>query len=100
MARTGDNAIEPDARTAQRRFAAVVASSVDAILTKSPEGIITTWNAAAEALYGYSAEESVGRPISILIPPSRRGEERQILRRIMAGERIEHYENDRFRKDG
>jgi PAS domain S-box-containing protein len=100
VAWTGDNAIKPDARTAQRRFAAVVASSVDAILTKSPQGIVTSWNAAAERLYGYTAGEAVGRPISILIPARRRGEERQILRRIMVGERIDHYETERVCKDG
>jgi PAS domain S-box-containing protein len=100
VARTDDNAIDPDAREAQRRFAAVVASSVDAILTKSPQGIITTWNAAAEALYGYRPGEAIGRPISILVPPSRRGEERQILRRVMGGEGIAHYETERLRKDG
>jgi PAS domain S-box-containing protein len=95
-----DNAIEPRAREAQRRFAAVVASSSDAILTKSAQGIITSWNAAAERLYGYTEEEAVGRPISILIPSTRRGEEREILRRVMGGETIAHYETERVRKDG
>jgi PAS domain S-box-containing protein len=95
-----DDTIEPEARETLRRFAAVVASSVDAIITKSPEGIITTWNAAAEALYGYRPDEAIGRPISILIPPHRRGEERQLLRRVMRGEGVEHYETERIRKDG
>jgi PAS domain S-box-containing protein len=97
---TGDNAIEPDAREAQRRLAAVVASSQDAILTKSPEAIITSWNAAAVRLYGYPPAEAIGRPISILIPDHRRGEERQILRRVLGGERVEHYETERVCKDG
>jgi PAS domain S-box-containing protein len=100
VAWTDDNAIEPDAREAQRRFAAVIACSGDAILTKSREAIITSWNPAAERLYGYAAVEAIGRPISIVIPPRRRGEERQILRRVLAGERIEHYETERVHKDG
>jgi PAS domain S-box-containing protein len=94
---TGAN---PDAQSAVHRLAAVVACSDDAILTKSAQGIITTWNPAAERLYGYRADEAIGRPVSILIPPSRRGEERLILRRVLAGERIEHYETERVRKDG
>lgn len=63
MAWIGDNAIDAAAREAQRRFAAVVASAADAVLTKSPHGIITSWNAAAERLYGYAAGEAIGRPI-------------------------------------
>jgi PAS domain S-box-containing protein len=98
LSRTKDEAVQPEA--AQRRLAALVASSSDAILTKSAQGIITSWNAAAEALYGWSAAEAVGRPVSILVPDTRRGEERQILRRIFGGERIEHYETERVRKDG
>jgi len=100
VASTGDNAIEPDAREAQRRFAAVVASSEDAILTKSRQGIISSWNAAAERLYGYTAAEAIGQPISILIPAHRRGEERQILRRVLEGRHVDHYETERVRKDG
>ncbi|MDX6724366.1 MAG: hypothetical protein QOD73_2770 [Solirubrobacteraceae bacterium] len=82
------------------RHAALVASSADAILTKTPEGVITSWNAAAEAMYGWSAEEAIGRPITVIIPPRRLGDERQILRRVTAGERIEHYETERVRRDG
>ena len=100
MAWTGDNAIEPEAHRAQRRFAAVVASSADAILTKNSQAIITSWNAAAERLYGYSAAEMIGRPVSILVPTHRRGEERQILRRVLSGERLANYETERVRKDG
>jgi len=97
---TGDNATEPEAPEAQGRFAAVVSSSSDAILTKSAQGIITSWNGAAERLYGYAAVEAIGRPISILVPARRRGEERQILRRVFAGEKLSHYETERVRKDG
>jgi PAS domain S-box-containing protein len=77
-----------------------VASSADAILTKTPEGVITSWNPAAEAMYGWSAEEAIGRPITVIIPPHRHGDERQILGRITAGERIEHYQTERVRRDG
>lgn len=79
---------------------AIIDSSGDAILSKDREGVITSWNRGAERLYGYTAEEVVGRPISILIPPHRAGEERQILGHVLTGERVEHYETERVRKDG
>ena len=72
----------------------------DAIITKDREGIITSWNPAAERMYGHTAEEAIGRPISILIPPHRRGEERTILEQILAGDRVDHYETERVAKDG
>ncbi len=86
--------------TASEHFAAIVESSDDAILSKDPDGRITSWNPAAERMYGYSAEEAVGSHISILIPEHKAGEERQILDRILRGERVDHYETDRVRKDG
>ena len=86
--------------SAESHLAAIVESSDDAILSKDPRGVITTWNPGAERLYGYPAEEVVGRPISILIPPHRAGEERSILELIMAGRRVDHYETERMRKDG
>lgn len=82
------------------RAAAIVQTTDDAILTKDCEGIITGWNPGAERLYGYSADEIEGQPISRLIPAHREGEEREILSRIMRGERIDHYETERVRKDG
>jgi PAS domain S-box-containing protein len=82
------------------QLAALVEYSDDAIITKDRELRITSWNRAAERIYGWSAEEAIGRPISIIIPPHRSGEERQILDRILAGERVEHYETDRLTKDG
>jgi PAS domain S-box-containing protein len=85
---------------AARRWTAVVASSDDAILTKSSEGVITGWNAAAAELYGYAADEAVGRSIAMLIPPERAGEELRLLERVMRGERVRHYETVRVRKDG
>ena len=81
-------------------LAAVVRSSNDAIYSKDARAQITSWNPAAEALYGYAASEVLGQPISILIPADRRGEEIDILNQILQGGRIEHYETMRVRKDG
>jgi PAS domain S-box-containing protein len=82
------------------RLAAIVESSQDAIISKTLKGIIRTWNAGAERLFKYTAEEAVGQPITILIPPERLNEETEILSRIARGERIEHYETVRVAKDG
>lgn len=81
-------------------LAAIVESSDDAIISKSLQGIITTWNLSAERLFGYTADEAVGRPITILIPADRLDEEPAILARINAGERVDHFETIRRRKDG
>ncbi len=81
-------------------LAAIVESSSDAIVSKDLDGVITTWNHSAQRVFGYTAEEAVGRPVTILIPPNRLDEEPEILRRIRRGERIEHYETVRQRKDG
>ena len=83
-----------------RRLAAIVASSDDAILAKDLNGVIVTWNEGAERLFGYTQDEVVGKPITILIPADRQSEEPTILARIRSGERIEHYETIRRRKDG
>lgn len=83
-----------------RLLAAIVSSSDDAIVSKTTEGIITSWNKGAEQIFGYTAEEAVGRPISIIIPPERADEEPQILSRIRRGEVIDHFETQRLRKDG
>ena len=83
-----------------RRHASIVESSDDAIIGKSLDGIITSWNKGAERLFGYTAEEAVGNPVTILIPPDRHNEERVILARLRRGERIDHYETVRQRKDG
>src|SRR4028119_1529088 len=85
---------------AQARLAAIVESSVDAIVSKTLDGIIRTWNAGAERLFGYTAEEEVGRSITVIIPPDRLHEETEILARLSRGERIEHYETVRRAKDG
>ena len=81
-------------------FGAVVASSDDAIMSKDREGIITSWNPAAERMYGWTEEEAVGRPISILVPEHRQGEEMVILDKVVAGERVDHYRTERVTKDG
>ena len=84
----------------QAMLAAIVESSQDAIISKSLDGIIRSWNAAAERLFGYSESEAVGQPITLIIPPERRQEESEILARLRRGERIEHYETVRMAKDG
>lgn len=85
---------------ALRHIASIVESSDDAIVSKTLEGIIQTWNAGAERIFGYTAAETIGRPITMLMPPDRQGEEPMILGRIRRGERIDHYETVRQRKNG
>ncbi|MGB7039500.1 MAG: PAS domain S-box protein, partial [Xanthobacteraceae bacterium] len=80
--------------------AAVIESSHDAIITKDLNGIITSWNAGAEHIFGYKAEEAIGKPVSILIPSDHENEESAILERIRRDERIDHYETIRVRNDG
>ncbi|HKO44170.1 MAG TPA: PAS domain S-box protein [Pyrinomonadaceae bacterium] len=83
-----------------RRLAAIVESSDDAIVSKNLHGIIRSWNKGAERVFGYSAEEVVGKPIHILIPEDRHAEEELILERIRSGQRVEHFETIRVCKDG
>lgn len=90
----------PPADEAQRRLAAIVESSDDAIIGKDMNGTITSWNRAAERLYGYSAAEIVGRSIAALIPPDHDNDFPAIMERLRLGERIEHYETVRVAKDG
>ena len=85
---------------ATAHLAAIVDSSDDAILSKTLDGVITSWNRGAERLYGYAAQEVVGRKISVLIPGERLEELRQVMDRIMGGERVEHLETERLTKDG
>ncbi|HET7569412.1 MAG TPA: PAS domain S-box protein [Gammaproteobacteria bacterium] len=85
---------------AARHLAAIVVSSDDAIISKDTNGIIQTWNKGAEKLFGYRAEEVIGKSITILIPPDREDEEPMILARIRRGESVDHYETVRQRKDG
>src|SRR5688572_7545243 len=81
-------------------LAAVIESSDDAIITKNLDGVITSWNLAAERIFGYTAKEAVGRHITMIIPEDRRSEENGILKRLRRGERIEHFETIRQAKDG
>jgi PAS domain S-box-containing protein len=85
---------------AQLRLSAIVESSDDAIISKNLDGIIVSWNKGAETLYGYTAQEVVGKPLSILIPPDHPDELPAIMEQLKRGERIEHFETKRLRKDG
>ena len=82
------------------RLAAVVESSDDAIVSKTLEGIITSWNRAAEGMFGYSAAEAVGQHITLIIPVERRAEEDDVLARVRRGEKVDHFETERVAKDG
>jgi len=81
-------------------LAAIVSSSEDAIASKTLEGIVTSWNHAAERLFGWPAEEILGKSITLLIPPERLAEEKEIISRVVRGERVDHFETVRQRKDG
>ena len=88
------------AKEDQGRLAAIVESSEDAIIGKTLEGIVTSWNEGARRLFGYTAEEMLGPPVSRIIPIERSEEEAQILARLRRGERVKHYEAVRRHKDG
>jgi PAS domain S-box-containing protein len=86
--------------TAALRLASIVASSDDAIVSKNLDGIVTSWNRAADGRFGYTAEEMIGKPITTIIPRDRLGEETHVMSQIRAGMPVEHYETWRLRKDG
>lgn len=86
--------------TESARFASIIESSEDAIVSKDLTGKILTWNRGAAAIYGYTAEEAVGRSINLLVPPERIDEEQSILSRIRDGERVQHFETVRIKKNG
>jgi len=88
------------ARAACAQLAAIVESSDDAIISKTLGGIISTWNPAAEKMFGYTAAEAIGKHMADFFPPERREEEREILEKIGRGETIDHFESQRIRKDG
>jgi PAS domain S-box-containing protein len=83
-----------------RRLAAIIESSEDAIVSKDLSGIITSWNLGAERLFGYAAEEMIGKSITLLIPVQLQQEEARVLERVTSGHRVEHFETTRVRKDG
>ena len=87
-------------KEARRYLAAIVDSADDAILSKDLNGVIQSANTSAERLFGYTADELVGRPVRMLIPPDRQSEEDDILTRLRKGERVEHFETVRMTKDG
>jgi PAS domain S-box-containing protein len=85
---------------ASKRYEAIIQSSDDAIVSKTLDGFITSWNPGAEKLFGYRADEVLGRPMLILFPPGLRAEEQEILKKIARGEKVESFETVRRRKDG
>jgi PAS domain S-box-containing protein len=91
---------QPLSIDARELLAALVTSSDDAIITKDLDGIITSWNPAAERMFGYSAAEAIGRSVRMIIPPERQGEEDDVLARVRTGHKIDHFETTRQRKDG
>jgi|GEM_PF-5509322 len=88
------------AQMANTRLAAIVSSSDDAIVGKTIDGIVTDWNRAAQTIFGYSADEMIGKPMALLLPPGLEDEEDAILEKIKRGERIDHFETRRLCKDG
>jgi PAS domain S-box-containing protein len=89
-----------EAEIASKRLAAIVESSDDAIISKTLDGIITSWNRGAENIFGYTAAEAVGQSISLIIPLERRAEEDDVLAHLRRGEKIDHFETERQTKDG
>ena len=81
------------------RYDSIVESSDDAIIARNLEGVISAWNTGAQRMFGYTEAEAIGQPITIIVPPAWRDEEKDILRRVRAGERIEHYETRRVSKE-
>ena len=100
MARLKAEEARRGAERSALRLVSIVESSDDAIISKNLDGVIQTWNAGAQQLFGYTAEEAIGRPVTMLMPPERQNEEPGILARLRRGERIHHYETVRQRKDG
>src|SRR5215510_3760172 len=92
--------IDSNAEEAKALLAAIVESSEDAIISKTLDGTILSWNTGAERVYGYPAAEMIGRPMTLLLPDDRADEESKILERIRRGDRVEHFETVRRTKHG
>jgi two-component system sensor kinase FixL len=97
---TGIRAEEERRALSDRQLAQIVQSSDDAIISKTLEGIVQTWNAGAERIFGYGEAEMLGRSVLVLVPPDLHGEERDLLNKIRTGESIHHYETTRLKKNG
>ncbi len=100
IARRRAEAKSAEAERFRQHLAEVVRGTQDAVLSKDLDGIVTTWNPAATRLYGYTAEEAIGRHVSFLVPPDHKDEEKVILDRVKRGERLDTYETERIRSDG
>jgi PAS domain S-box-containing protein len=100
LAVTRDVTRRKEEEAAQAHLAAIVGSSDDAIVSKTLDGIIRSWNVGAQRIFGYTAEEAIGKPVLMLLPPDRKEEEVAILARLRAGERVDHFESVRMTKDG
>ncbi len=100
IARRRAEARSAEAERFRQHLAEVVRGTQDAVLSKDLDGIITTWNPAATRLYGYTAEEAIGRHISFLVPPDHKDEEQVIIDRVKRGERLDTFETERIRSDG
>jgi len=100
IARRRAEAKSAEAERFRQHLAEVVRGTQDAVLSKDLDGIVTSWNPAAARLYGYTAEEAIGRHISFIVPPDHKDEEKVILERVMRGERLDTYETERIRADG
>jgi PAS domain S-box-containing protein len=100
IARRRAEAKSAEAERFRQHLAEVVRGTQDAVLSKDLDGLVTTWNPAAARLYGYTAEEAIGRHISFIVPPDHKDEEKVILQRVMRGERLDTYETERIRSDG
>ena len=95
-----DLAARKQAEAGLSLMASIIESSEDAVISKNLDGIISSWNPAAERIYGYSAEKAIGRSMAMLLPPDRATEEEQLLRRLRQGHRVDHFETTRVREDG
>src|SRR4051795_1540279 len=100
IARRRAEAKSAEAERFRQHLAEVVRGTQDAVMSKDLDGMITTWNPAAARLYGYTAEEAIGRHVSFIVPPDHQDEEKSILDRVRRGERLDTYETERVRADG